>query len=161
MANEDAALLISIVAILVSVGAVLFARRQALADETIAEIEAARRHAELTPDLRVAVEWHDGQPWIGVANLGPIDLEGCAWMIDTHGTGDAGLLIGSRDGEHYWPVGQLGAIKTGDVATRQCQVDLGHSIGGVQIVEWWCRTAKDEWTIRTRVELAPKEHRID
>lgn len=48
-----ASLIIAIIAILISIASAVYSRRQAVASSSVAEIEAARRHDQLTPHLSV------------------------------------------------------------------------------------------------------------
>src|SRR5687767_1144257 len=51
-----AALIVSIVAILISLGSIVYARQQAQANKKIAQIEQDRRHEERTPRFTAWVE---------------------------------------------------------------------------------------------------------
>lgn len=69
-------LILSAVAVLISVGSLGYFRRQTLAGERVTSIEASRRHDDLTPELVIRCqEQGDGQAGLTVQLAGPAGLD--------------------------------------------------------------------------------------
>jgi hypothetical protein len=163
-----AALVLSVVAILVAGASAWYTRRQAVSTEGARRIEGARRHDELRPVLVAeyvgASDTRDGQrPGVKLTNHGPIDLDRVdVEVIPAHRAHEAaikGIYDYSTDGTT--PVHETGRLRRGeswtfDVIPTQDTVDGGHLLdrGGAAQFRCTCQSAEYEpWVTIVSVDF--------
>ena len=160
-----AALVLSVVAIVVAGVSAWYTRRQAASAEGVRRIETARRHDELRPILVgeyvAASDTREGQwPGVKLTSQGPLDLDRVdVEVISAHRAHEAaieGIYDPRTDGTT--PVHETGWLRRGgswtfDVIPAQDVVDGGHKLdrGGTVKVRCTCHaTGHEPW-----VEIVP------
>ena len=98
-----AALIVSVLALLVAAAAALFAKRQSDSTSRLETFEAARRHDELSPQLvarAVPATEHRQWPSLELESRGPHDLDSVTLKLlgPLAGESPVGTLIDSRNG---------------------------------------------------------------
>ena len=145
-----AALVLSIVAILVAAVSAWYTRRQTVSAEAVRSIEAARRHDELRPSILgeyvQASDTRDGQrPGVKLTNQGPLDLDRVdVQVIPAHRAHEAAIegIYDHRTGgtAPYEETGRLlrGESWTVGVIPARDLADGGHQLDRGGIVKFRC-----------------------
>jgi len=135
-----AALVLSVVAVLVAGASAWYTRRQAVSAEGVRRIESARRQDELRPILVgeyvAASDTRDGQrPGVKLTNNGPLDLDRVdVAVVPAHRAHEAAIegIYDYRTGGTA-PVHETGRLRRGeswtfDVIPARHVVDGGHEL---------------------------------
>jgi hypothetical protein len=161
-----AALVLSVVAVLVAVVSVWYTRRQSVSAEGVRRIETARRHDELCPILVAehvtARKTRDGQrPGVKLTNQGPLDLDHVDVMaVPAHRAYEA-VIEGIYDPRgRTIPVHETGTLRRGEswtfnVIPAQRVVD-GHTLdrGGTAKFRCICHaTGHEPWEVIVPVKF--------
>jgi len=164
-----AALVLSVVAILVAAASAWYTRRQAVSAEGAREIEAARRHDELRPILVgeyvPASDTRDSQrPGVKLTNHGSLDLDRVyVEVIPAHRAHEAAIqgIYDHRTGGTA-PGQETGQLRRGEswtveVIPARKVVDGGHELdrGGVVKFRCTCEAAAENkpWEVIVSVDF--------
>jgi hypothetical protein len=147
-----AALVVSIVAVLIAGVAALFTKRQADYAKQLVAFDKERRHEEGTPQLavrEVPTSERRGWPSMEVENLGPGDLDEVvvALLAPPAGEDPVGSLVDTRDGSGTDLV-SLGALSLGGAAVVRVRLENHDTRGELARLRIECRVGEERWALR-------------
>ena len=152
---------ISTTAVLVSLAALIYSRRQAVSARQLAQIENARRVAECRPELTARAQHALGCRWIWIGNEGPGDVDALTVSAIYRNDGREGRLRGFYDSEtyQYRPELELGPVRLGTGLCVMVQDDLD-SRQRTQLAQLRCdySNAAGHWTCLLTVDFAAMEY---